>query len=169
MKRDLDYENELFAMEESVYVNALYLHFLLKEIGPCTLRTLANALYLFRFSKITLSLLKKNEAAALRRSMPEWEFENLDNMLIPYIVERFDSRFIGGVKELIVRKLAYLEEDVLILNPTYEMIFAKIPVRKRITVKVKYVTKVIQRYSFDELHLKITKLVGEERWKTQSL
>lgn len=165
-KRNLSYESELYEIEESGILNALYLLFLLKHLKKCSLNALACGMYLFRFLNLTIHLLEEAEREKFIQFIPEWELENLDSLLMPYILQKYDKRFINGLKELYVRALIEIENNTVMLKENEKTGLFEIEKFELINHKAFHISEIIKRTSYEELVKKIETIVGEEQWKT---
>jgi hypothetical protein len=165
LKRDLETEFEWYEVDESGELNALYLFILLYHLKKCTLNQLAVAFYLFRFVNVLYKLLNAKDAELFIREIPDWEKGNLDSVLAPYIIEKFDHRFLSGLREIISKNIAILEDDTVILQKKHSS-FPLIVKHHRLFHKANFSCKVVKKIQYENLLNKINKIVGEEQWET---
>ncbi|MBT2764812.1 hypothetical protein [Paenibacillus sp. ISL-20] len=161
--RDSSLEGELFNIDESGVLNGFYMLSLLHYLKSCTLDELATAMYLFRFVNITEQLLGDNDQIEYLSGIPEWERYNLDTMLSNVLIEKYTDRFKTGLKELISRGMILNEgQDILLLDSVRENSRDILEDKKfnLVVHKAKYVSKLIETFSIEELNEKIKTLIG---------
>ncbi|MFK4475367.1 hypothetical protein ABH897_005156 [Paenibacillus sp. RC73] len=163
--RDLDTELEWYEVDESGELNALYLFVLLTYLKKCSLNQLAVAFYLFRFVNILYKLLNAKDAELFIKEIPDWEKGNLDSVLAPYIIGKFDHRFLSGLREIISKNIAVLEGDTVILQKKKFSVLLNEKYH-RLFHKANFSCKLVRRIQYENLLNKINKIVGENQWQT---
>ncbi|KYG93730.1 hypothetical protein ABEW24_06400 [Paenibacillus jamilae] len=162
-KRDLAAEGDLNNVEESGVLNGIYLLTFLHFIKRATLDEIAIGMYLFRFVNVMNELLSLDDKRVFMSKIPEWEKDNLDVMLSNVIIEKYNSRFLSGLKELLSRDMIIiadqyicLKEDVrsssvdLLTNESFELVVHK----------AKYISQLMDQISLDDLKERIKGIVG---------
>ncbi|PAD93584.1 hypothetical protein [Shouchella clausii] len=163
MPRDLDYEKTLSEIEESSKLNGYILLNLIVILKKCSLEQLAVGLYLYRFSNVLQNIPIKNEEKKNElKGFPQWDYFNLDTVLTPFLIEKYNDRFKKGFIELLSRNLIFAKEEKVILN--YENVseyMEEIVENIRVHKKCQYISKVIEYYPIESLNEIISKIVGE--------
>ncbi|OBR65617.1 hypothetical protein A7K91_13615 [Paenibacillus oryzae] len=154
----------MYDMDESSSFNGFILLVLLKFFSKCTMNQVACSLYLVRFPKILARLLTKEEEMKFNEFVPEWEIGNLDALLVPYINQKYDTRFIRGIKELFARGLISIEGEDVRLTSSIE-IPSKSDAITSIENKAYFSSLVVKRTEISILNEKISRIVGEEQWE----
>ncbi|GGA49823.1 hypothetical protein [Paenibacillus physcomitrellae] len=95
--------------------------------------------------------------------VPEWEIGNLDALLVPYINQKYDTRFIRGIKELFARGLISIEGEDVRLTSSIEFP-SKSDAIMSIENKAYFSSLVVKRTDISILNEKISRIVGEEQW-----
>lgn len=167
LKRNIEQELATYDIEESSPFNGLILLIILNFMPRCSMNQIACALYLVRFSKILSKLLNKEEEIEFIKNVPGWEFGNLDSMLVPYINQKYDARFIRGIKELFAKGLIQIEGDSVQLISPIELSTNNETI-KRIQNKAYYASLVVMRTNVAQLNKQISRIVGEEQWENVS-
>jgi hypothetical protein len=162
-KRNVEQELATYDIEESSPFNGLILLIILYFMPKCSMNQIACALYLVRFSKILSKLLNKEEEIEFLKIVPGWELGNLDAMLVPYINQKYDTRFIRGIKELYAKGLIQIEGDSVQLISSIEFSSDNETI-KRIQIKAYYASLVVMRTNVVQLNEQISRIVGEEQW-----
>jgi len=158
--RDLDTELEWYEVDESGELNALYLFILLTYLKQCSLNQLAVAFYLFRFVNILYKMLNSKDAELFIKEIPDWEKGNLDSVLAPYIIGKFDQRFLRGLREIIAKNIAVFDGDTVILQKKKFAASLK-EKHNRLFHKASFSCKLVKKNQYDNLLNKINKIVGE--------
>lgn len=133
----------------------------------CSMNQLACALYLVRFSKVLSKFLSKEEEVDFLNKVPEWELGNLDAMLVPYINQKYDIRFIRGIKELFAKGLIQIENEFVQLISKKEISSGSETIM-RIQHKADYASRLVMGMNIELLNKQISRIVGEEQWGTFS-
>jgi len=161
MLRDLDYEKTLYEIEESSKLNGYIMLNLMVVLKKCTLEQLAVGLYLYRFSNVLQTILIKTGESELN-DLPQWDYFNLDTVLAPLLIEKYNDRFKKGFMELLSRNLVFVNQEKVILN--HENVSGYIDeITNNIHVykKCQYINKVIESYSIETLNQIISQIVGD--------
>jgi len=164
LKRDIDEELAMYDVEESSAINALIIIILLQHMPKCTLSQLACASYLVRFTNVLSKLLNNQTKVDFLKGIPYWEFGNLDTVLSPYIIQKFDTRFLRGIKELLAKNLIHIDKNNVSLAcpPKIELGNDDF---KHIQHKAYYASLVVMNKNNSELVEQIYRIVGEEQWQ----
>ncbi|QLK09679.1 hypothetical protein BMG_6457 (plasmid) [Priestia megaterium] len=161
---------DFFNIEESSILNGLYLILVLKNKERTTIDELATALYLYRFPFITKQIIDKEEEVHISNLFSHAELNNLDTMLYPFLLEKYNNRFISSLKELLARELVDVEQDYVYLKKELDMKeLLNEEAIIQIDQKLGYIVKVINSMDYKTLKKKIEEIVGEKHWKTHSL
>lgn len=163
-KRNIDKELAMYDIEEGRAINGLIILILLKFMPKCSLKQLACALYLVRFTKILSKLLDEDDRIQYLSGIPEWELGNLDILLSPYILQKYDYRFIRGIKELLAKNIISFDGDHVYSKITVDLSLENDSIR-RIYHKAFYSSKVVMNTDISKLDDKIYQIIGEEQWQ----
>lgn len=163
MSRDLDYEKTLSEIEESSKLNGYIMLNLMVILKKCTLEQLAVGLYLYRFNNVLQSIpIKAKENQNNLSDLPQWDYFNLDTVLTPFLIEKYNDRFKKGFIELLSRNLIFVREEIVILNNENVSGYIKeIVENTRVHKKCQYISEVIKDYPIETLNQIISKIVGE--------
>lgn len=163
MTRNFEYEEMLYQIEESSKLNGFIMLNLMINLKKCSIEQLAIGLYLYRFSnilKIILSEMKQTED--IFSEFPQWDYFNLDTVLTPFLIEKYNDRFQKGFIELLSRNLIIVNDEELLINDESVSEFIdEIIKNKYVHKKCEYITKVINTYPTDVLNEKISEIVGD--------
>ncbi|MFB5759153.1 hypothetical protein [Paenibacillus medicaginis] len=163
-KRNIEQELALYEADETGSYNGLILFMIINSFSKCTLDQLSYAFYLVRFTKVLSRLLNEIERERFLEYIPEWELRNLDSILSPYIIQKYDRRFVRGLKELLARSLVKIEGEFVSVA-----LRAAIPLEndsfRIIRHKAVFACTVIRRYELSQLQTKIYQAIGEEQWE----
>lgn len=161
---------DFFNVEESRVLNGLYLILILKNLERGTIEQLATSLYLYRFPYIAEKLMSHKDQIEFLKLFSYAELNNLDTMLYPFLIEKYNDRFINSFKELLARELVEVKGDYIILKRglEYEELWSMEDI-VQIDRQLFYIAKLIKITNNNELKKKIEEIVGEQHWRTHSL
>ncbi|EBK2059924.1 hypothetical protein MJ257_21840 [Paenibacillus timonensis] len=129
---------------------------------------LACAMYLIRFSNVLIEFLDEKEKLEFLQIVPRWEFGNLDTMLVPYINQKYDVRFIRGIKELLAKGLIGIKDELVHIVPSFNISIESELIR-RIQKKAYYASRIVKETNITSLNKKISQISGEQLWGKFSL
>jgi hypothetical protein len=162
-ERDITAEGDLQNIEENSALNGVYLLSLMNYLGKSTLDQVATAMYLFRFVNVTSELLTFEDKKEFLSLVPVWETNNLDTMLSGIIYEKYNSRFLSGLKELLSRELIVSNEHYIALKDEVKEDVKKLFIGeqyKTILHKSYFISKLIKEVPLDSLNRKIYQIIG---------
>lgn len=162
MSRDLDYEMTLSEIEESSKLNGYIMLNLMVILKKCTLEQLAVGLYLYRFNNVLQRVPIKAKENQSLNDLPQWDYFNLDTVLTPFLIEKYNDRFKKGFIELLSRNLIFAKDEIVSLNNENESGYIKeIVENTRVHKKCQYISEIIKAYPIETLNQIISKIVGE--------
>ncbi|MFS1516398.1 hypothetical protein V1503_07800 [Bacillus sp. SCS-151] len=163
MTRNFDYEEMLYQIEESSKLNGFIMLNLMLNFRKCSIQQLAVGLYLFRFSNVLQIIISEIEnSKEVFSEFPQWDYFNLDTVLTPFLIEKYNDRFQKGFIELLSRNLIKVDGEELLINDEVVLGFKEeIRKNKYVYKKCEYISKVINTYPTDILNEKISKIVGD--------
>jgi hypothetical protein len=163
--------NVSYNIEDDPKLNALYLLFLLSQINACTIEKLAISLYLFRFINITLQLLNDGQKEELLQYLKTEDIDNLDTLMAPILIEKYNTRFKFGITELLARDLIKVSDSDSVvkmkksIDISQEFNLEHYPFQK-VFKKASAVSNLMNKYSVNEINILINKKIGEKDGKT---
>ena len=162
-ERDISAEGDLQNIEENSALNGVYLLSLMNYLGKSTFDQVVMAMYLFRFVNVTSQLLASEDKKEFMSLLPEWEINNLDSMLSGIIIEKYNSRFLSGLKELLSREIIISDEYYLALKDDVKEDIKELFIGeqyKTILHKSYFIAKLIKEVPLDSLNRKIHQIIG---------
>ncbi|MFK9118345.1 hypothetical protein ABEI56_05010 [Peribacillus castrilensis] len=169
MSRNIDYEQQIYNIEENPSVNGIYLIFILSTIKTCSLDQLALSMYLFRFMNITLSLMENDEKQELLQVLSPSDSKNLDALLTPYLNEKYNDRYKNALKVLLAKNIITVNENLVKLNINLDLaneFNLTEPPFSKVYIKAKFVSNLIKASTVKDINQKINKIIGDIKWKT---
>ncbi|MDA1782687.1 hypothetical protein PDL07_08350 [Bacillus cereus] len=155
---------EAYNIEENSILNGMYLVIIIHELGECTVEELAMTLYLCRFPNITKYFLSENDKNGYLNLYSDTEMNNLDNVfLTSFLIGKYSTRFIRGLKEIISRDMIKIDEQVIRLTENVDagMLVLNDKNVSNIQKKVRYIERIINENSIDIINTRIEKIVGD--------
>lgn len=162
--RDFILEDELLNIDESGLLNGFYMLSLLYYLGKCTFDELSTAMYLFRFVNVTHQLLSLEDQGRYWAQIPDWEKDNLDVMLVHVLIEKYNDRFVAGIRELMSREMIATDEQYVSLMENVRETAANVlwsESYRPIMHKAHYVSKLMGSVPLDKLKDRIRTIVGD--------
>jgi hypothetical protein len=162
-ERDISAEGELQNIEENSALNGVYLLSLMIFLGKSTFDQVATAMYLFRFVNITSELLTNEDKREFISLLPDWETNNLDSMLSEIIIEKYNSRFLSGLKELLSREMIISNEHYISLKDEVKEDAKELFIGEQYKIilhKSYFIAKLIKEVPLDSLNRKIHQILG---------
>lgn len=162
-ERNIVAEGDLQNIEENSALNGVYLLSLMQYFEKSTFDQVATAMYLFRFVNVTTELLASEDRKEFISLLPEWETNNLDSMLSGIIIEKYNSRFLSGLKELMSREMIISDEHYIALKDEVKEDVKKLFIDeqyKTILHKSYFIAKIIKDVPLDILNSRIYQIIG---------